>query len=87
MIGKLGVSFGGNALASRCRIMRKPHIFLMELLRIAAQFHIRPIRFIGCIPVRHMIMVIIITVTATTATTTALSVLRLSHKVWYHMVD
>ncbi len=84
MIGKLRVGLGGDPLAGGSGVMRQSQIFLVQLLRVAAKLHIRPIRFIGCIPIGHMRLRI--AVTAASTSTSALCVLRLSHRPVYQLV-
>ena len=40
MIGELRIGFGGDSLAGGCRVMRQREIFLVQLLRVAAELHI-----------------------------------------------
>ncbi len=43
MIGELGVGLGGDPLAGGGGIMRQCQIFLVQLLRVAAKLHLRPV--------------------------------------------
>jgi len=84
MIGELRVSLGGDPFTSRGRIMRQREIFLVQLLRVAAEFHIRAVRFIGSVSVRHIGLRTAITTASASAPT--LCVLRLSHRPVYQLV-
>ena len=77
VIGELRIGFGGDSFAGGRRVVRQREIFLVQLLRVAAELHIGTVRFVGRVPVRHIRLGVAVSTAATSAAT--LCILRLSH--------
>jgi hypothetical protein len=71
VLGVLEVVLGHDAIAGRVRVARELEILLVDMVRVAADLHIRPVRINRAVNVEDLILALLAALVARTATAAA----------------